>query len=292
MRLPAHRGTGQPRQGGRGPGHVVRGPQQAAAGPGIPSGRGADPAHHPQDEPDRYRHGLLRGVLPAAGRAGRAGKIRAPAVPARLGQAARERAAVLRAERAVAAAGALPAAVPGAAPGPVHGRPPGRRGGPGLRRIDPAARAAGRFHPDRAPAGIADAGAVRRAVYLQAHGHPRDADAARACDPELQPGGWRRLGRGIRTGLGRGGRPAPRPGQQQPDAARPAGRRPGHRRAALVPGQPGHRRWPPGARAAGPAGRARHVYAVYPTSRHLQPKVKAFVDFLAEHLPATLSGDS
>lgn len=36
----------------------------------------------------------------------------------------------------------------------------------------------------------------------------------------------------------------------------------------------------------------RHVYAVYPTSRHLQPKVKAFVDFLAEHLPATLSGDS
>ena len=40
------------------------------------------------------------------------------------------------------------------------------------------------------------------------------------------------------------------------------------------------------------ASRARHVYAVYPTSRHLQPKVKAFVDFLAEHLPATLSGDS
>ncbi|MDQ6213937.1 LysR family transcriptional regulator [Achromobacter insolitus] len=36
----------------------------------------------------------------------------------------------------------------------------------------------------------------------------------------------------------------------------------------------------------------RHVYAVYPTSRHLQPKVKAFVDFLAEHLPAAMRGDS
>ena len=35
----------------------------------------------------------------------------------------------------------------------------------------------------------------------------------------------------------------------------------------------------------------RHVYAVYPTSRHLQPKVKAFVDFLAEHLPAAMRGD-
>ena len=34
----------------------------------------------------------------------------------------------------------------------------------------------------------------------------------------------------------------------------------------------------------------RHVYAVYPTSRHLQPKVKAFVDFLAEHLPAAMRG--
>ena len=62
--------------------------------------------------------------------------------------------------------------------------------------------------------------------YLQAHGHPRDAGrAARACDPELQPGGWRRLGRGIRQASTR--RPArTRPGQQQPDAARPAGRRP------------------------------------------------------------------
>ena len=35
----------------------------------------------------------------------------------------------------------------------------------------------------------------------------------------------------------------------------------------------------------------RHVYAVYPTSRHLQPKVKAFVDFLVEHLPAAMQGD-
>jgi DNA-binding transcriptional LysR family regulator len=35
----------------------------------------------------------------------------------------------------------------------------------------------------------------------------------------------------------------------------------------------------------------RHVYAVYPTSRHLQPKVKAFVDFLADHLPAAMHGD-
>ena len=35
----------------------------------------------------------------------------------------------------------------------------------------------------------------------------------------------------------------------------------------------------------------RQVYAVYPTSRHLQPKVKAFVDFLAQHLPAAIGGD-
>ena len=28
----------------------------------------------------------------------------------------------------------------------------------------------------------------------------------------------------------------------------------------------------------------RHIYAVYPTNRHLQPKVKAFVDYLIEHL--------
>lgn len=33
----------------------------------------------------------------------------------------------------------------------------------------------------------------------------------------------------------------------------------------------------------------RHVYAVYPTSRHLQPKVKAFVEFLADRLPAALN---
>lgn len=39
-------------------------------------------------------------------------------------------------------------------------------------------------------------------------------------------------------------------------------------------------------------GSPRQVYAVYPTSRHLQPKVKAFVDFLAEHLPAAMRGDS
>ncbi|QPF73879.1 LysR family transcriptional regulator [Roseateles sp. DAIF2] len=35
----------------------------------------------------------------------------------------------------------------------------------------------------------------------------------------------------------------------------------------------------------------RHVYAVYPTHRHLQPKVKAFVDFLAERLPAAVGAD-
>lgn len=32
----------------------------------------------------------------------------------------------------------------------------------------------------------------------------------------------------------------------------------------------------------------RHVYAVYPTSRHLQPKVKAFVEFLARRLPSAM----
>ncbi|WP_370680559.1 LysR family transcriptional regulator [Comamonas sp. GB3 AK4-5] len=37
---------------------------------------------------------------------------------------------------------------------------------------------------------------------------------------------------------------------------------------------------------------ARHVYAVYPTQRHLLPKVRAFVDFLAEELPAAMGGDS
>lgn len=34
---------------------------------------------------------------------------------------------------------------------------------------------------------------------------------------------------------------------------------------------------------------ARHVYAVYPTSRHLQPKVKAFVEFLARRLPSVIN---
>jgi DNA-binding transcriptional LysR family regulator len=33
----------------------------------------------------------------------------------------------------------------------------------------------------------------------------------------------------------------------------------------------------------------RQVFAVYPTSRHLQPKVRAFVDFLAERLPPALA---
>ena len=33
----------------------------------------------------------------------------------------------------------------------------------------------------------------------------------------------------------------------------------------------------------------RHVYAVYPTSRHLQPKVKAFVEFLARRLPSVMN---
>lgn len=35
----------------------------------------------------------------------------------------------------------------------------------------------------------------------------------------------------------------------------------------------------------------RQVYAVYPTSRHLLPRVRAFVDYLAEHLPAAMGGD-
>ena len=33
----------------------------------------------------------------------------------------------------------------------------------------------------------------------------------------------------------------------------------------------------------------RHVYAVYPTTRHLQPKVKAFVEFLARRLPSVMN---
>lgn len=39
------------------------------------------------------------------------------------------------------------------------------------------------------------------------------------------------------------------------------------------------------------AAQARHVYAVYPTQRHLLPKVRAFVDFLAEELPAAMGED-
>ncbi|MEE1921933.1 LysR family transcriptional regulator [Pseudomonas sp. 148P] len=35
----------------------------------------------------------------------------------------------------------------------------------------------------------------------------------------------------------------------------------------------------------------RQVYAVYPTSRHLLPRVRAFVDYLAEHLPAAMGSD-
>lgn len=42
---------------------------------------------------------------------------------------------------------------------------------------------------------------------------------------------------------------------------------------------------------AGLSGQPRHVYAVYPTQRHLLPKVRAFVDFLAEELPAAMGGD-
>ena len=33
----------------------------------------------------------------------------------------------------------------------------------------------------------------------------------------------------------------------------------------------------------------RHVYAVYPTGRHLQPKVKAFVEFLSRRLPSVMN---
>lgn len=35
----------------------------------------------------------------------------------------------------------------------------------------------------------------------------------------------------------------------------------------------------------------RQVYAVYPTSRHLLPKVRAFVDYLAAHLPPAMGRD-
>lgn len=37
---------------------------------------------------------------------------------------------------------------------------------------------------------------------------------------------------------------------------------------------------------------ARQVYAIYPTTRHLPPKVQAFVDFLAQALPPLLASDS
>ncbi len=37
---------------------------------------------------------------------------------------------------------------------------------------------------------------------------------------------------------------------------------------------------------------SRQVYAIYPTTRHLPPKVQMFVDFLAEALPALLETDS
>ncbi|MBO9680261.1 MAG: LysR family transcriptional regulator [Acidovorax sp.] len=57
-------------------------------------------------------------------------------------------------------------------------------------------------------------------------------------------------------------------------------------RPAIAAGQLVHLALP------GPAQPPRHVYAVYPTHRHLQPKVKAFVDFLAEALPAALGEDS
>ncbi|MNI21264.1 transcriptional regulator [compost metagenome] len=36
----------------------------------------------------------------------------------------------------------------------------------------------------------------------------------------------------------------------------------------------------------------RFVYAVYPTARHLQPKVRAFIDFLHAELPACAGLDS
>lgn len=35
----------------------------------------------------------------------------------------------------------------------------------------------------------------------------------------------------------------------------------------------------------------RQVYAVYPTSRHLLPRVRAFVDYLADHLPLCMARD-
>lgn len=129
--------------------------------------------------------------------------------------------------------------------------------------------------------------------YLQAHGHPRDADALRGhailsysladgATSVEEPGQASDTAAGqnlvqvnnslmlrdlLVAGLGIGALPS--------FLANPAIAE--GRLARVLPDLP-----------AAP----RHVYAVYPTSRHLQPKVKAFVDFLAEHLPATLSGDS
>ncbi|MDR0226388.1 MAG: LysR family transcriptional regulator [Burkholderiaceae bacterium] len=56
-------------------------------------------------------------------------------------------------------------------------------------------------------------------------------------------------------------------------------------RPAIAAGQLVALDWP------GQAAQPRHVYAVYPTQRHLLPKVRAFVDFLAEELPAAMEGD-
>ena len=129
--------------------------------------------------------------------------------------------------------------------------------------------------------------------YLQAHGHPRDADALRghailsysladgaasveesgqASDAAagqhlVQVNNSLMLRDLLVAGLGIGALPSFLANPAIADG----------RLARVLPDLP-----------AAP----RHVYAVYPTSRHLQPKVKAFVDFLAEHLPATLSGDS
>ena len=168
----------------------------------------------------------------------------------------------------------------------------GGRGGPGLRRIDPAARAAGRFHPIARRLVSLTQVLCAAPSYLQAHGHPRDADALR--------------GHAILSYSRRMAPPRSR-NPDRPRTRRPAGPRPVNNslmlRDLLVAGLgigalPSFLADP--AIADGRLARVlpdlpaapRHVYAVYPTSRHLQPKVKAFVDFLAEHLPATLSGDS
>jgi DNA-binding transcriptional LysR family regulator len=74
---------------------------------------------------------------------------------------------------------------------------------------------------------------------------------------------------------------------------RAAGGGHGHWCTAVLSGPARHRPGPAGGIGLQDwAEQPRHVYVVYPTQRHLLPKVRAFVDFLAEELPAAMGGDS